>query len=368
MSEFGPGTVASTGGDYRAAMADVPVVIIGAGLAGLIAARRLVERGVPPGDVLIVDKGRGIGGRMATRRIDGATLDHGAQFFTVRSDDFAADVTGWVESGAVVEWCRGFATVDGYPRYRGATGMTALPRHLAAELTGAGVTIATATRVASITADGDRWILDYTTATGGAATSGPAIRPADRAGTILVTAPIPQTLELVATAEDALDGSTRDDLAAMAFHKVLALLTVLDRSPELPEPGALQQPADPTFSFVADNQAKGISAEPAVTFHTAHGLSAELWDAPDDEIIASLRPRAAALVAPASIVGLQLHRWGYSGPVAAHPDPFVTLAPPRDGRGPLMVAGDGFGGSKVEGAYTSGRSAGEAMAVGLVGG
>ena len=54
-------------------------LIIGAGLSGLSAAQTLVRSGR---SVLVVDKGRGVGGRLATRRIGDATLDHGAQFFT----------------------------------------------------------------------------------------------------------------------------------------------------------------------------------------------------------------------------------------------------------------------------------------------
>ena len=62
------------------------VVVIGAGLSGLIAAQSLQAHGHK---LLVVDKGRSPGGRLATRRIGPATLDHGAQFFTVRSEEFA---------------------------------------------------------------------------------------------------------------------------------------------------------------------------------------------------------------------------------------------------------------------------------------
>ena len=65
------------------------VVIVGAGIAGLVAARELAASGV---DVRVVDKGRSVGGRLATRRIGDARLDHGAQFFTVRTPAFRARV------------------------------------------------------------------------------------------------------------------------------------------------------------------------------------------------------------------------------------------------------------------------------------
>ena len=55
--------------------------MVGAGMAGLTAAHRL--SGVT--EVVILDKGRGVGGRLATRRIGDATIDHGAQFITTHT-------------------------------------------------------------------------------------------------------------------------------------------------------------------------------------------------------------------------------------------------------------------------------------------
>ena len=56
------------------------VLVIGAGMSGIACARALQAEGVP---VRLIDKGRGIGGRMATRRTAVAgktiTFDHGAQ-------------------------------------------------------------------------------------------------------------------------------------------------------------------------------------------------------------------------------------------------------------------------------------------------
>ena len=58
------------------------VLIIGAGLAGLMAANSLKEQGW---QVTLVDKGRSVGGRLATRRIGPGRADHGTQFFTART-------------------------------------------------------------------------------------------------------------------------------------------------------------------------------------------------------------------------------------------------------------------------------------------
>ena len=81
------------------------IAIIGAGMAGLACATRLAAQGHA---VTVFDKGRGPGGRMATRRAEvaGETLhfDHGAQYFTVRDERFAAQVRDWEAAGAVARW------------------------------------------------------------------------------------------------------------------------------------------------------------------------------------------------------------------------------------------------------------------------
>jgi renalase len=53
----------------------IRVAIVGAGLAGLTAARRLADAGC---DVVVFEKSRGLGGRLATRRTDFGPIDHGA--------------------------------------------------------------------------------------------------------------------------------------------------------------------------------------------------------------------------------------------------------------------------------------------------
>ena len=79
------------------------VLIIGAGISGLVCASKLSNAGM---SVRLLDKGRGVGGRMATRCMGGARIDHGAQYFTVRDSQFQVFVDTWLEAGAVKEWFR----------------------------------------------------------------------------------------------------------------------------------------------------------------------------------------------------------------------------------------------------------------------
>lgn len=76
------------------------VCIVGGGVAGLACARVIGDR-CP---VVVLDKGRGPGGRAATRRGDLGKFDHGAQFFTARGASFRGQVQRMTEAGAVARW------------------------------------------------------------------------------------------------------------------------------------------------------------------------------------------------------------------------------------------------------------------------
>lgn len=124
------------------------IAVIGAGLAGISCARVLRDAGHA---VRVFDKSRGIGGRMATRRGESGTHDHGAQYFTAREPRFRALVEALAAGGTVaayrgriVQWHEGrLSPVSGLePRYVGIPGMPALCRALAQDLdVGAGITV-----------------------------------------------------------------------------------------------------------------------------------------------------------------------------------------------------------------------------------
>ena len=77
------------------------VAIVGAGVAGLAAARALLEAGHAP---VVLDKGRGPGGRISTRRAEPFAFDHGAQYFTARDPRFVEQVAAWEAGGVVARW------------------------------------------------------------------------------------------------------------------------------------------------------------------------------------------------------------------------------------------------------------------------
>ncbi|MBC7781205.1 MAG: NAD(P)-binding protein, partial [Proteobacteria bacterium] len=85
------------------------VAIVGAGMSGLIAARRLRDAGFT---VQVFDRSRRVGGRLATRVSDQGTFDHGAQYFTVRDPGFRIAVDAWRALGAVDTWTPRLVAID----------------------------------------------------------------------------------------------------------------------------------------------------------------------------------------------------------------------------------------------------------------
>src|SRR4051794_16128883 len=92
------------------------VVVVGAGIAGLSCARVLAEGGVR---VRVVERGRVVGGRLASKRYDGRYADIGAAYLVADDPEFAAQVASWESRGLARPWTDTFQV---YPGGRPTTG------------------------------------------------------------------------------------------------------------------------------------------------------------------------------------------------------------------------------------------------------
>ncbi len=300
------------------------VLIIGAGMAGLIAAAELQRAGRR---VLVLDKGRGVGGRLASRRIDGAMFDHGAQFITTRDPRFADVLERGRQNGAVEEWCRGFAgSADGHARWRGKPAMSAVAKHLAL-----GLDLHLEMQVVALRSAEDRWRAE--TATGLTFT----------AEAVVLTPPVPQSLAMLDAGGFVLTSEMRTRLAAIEYERCLAVMAVLDGPSRIPPPGGFA-PADGPIAWIADNALKGISAEPAVTIHARNAFSLKHWERDRQESGRALLDAAAPWLG-AGIKTFQVHGWRYSKPMKVHEEPCVLVSQSP----PLVLAGDAFAGAALSG-------------------
>ena len=90
------------------------IAVIGAGLSGLSAARRLKQSGY---SVAVFDKGRGPGGRLCTRRSASGGFDHGAPYFQGES----RVTKRWLAQGIIAQWRGRFGEVNGDGRIMSST-------------------------------------------------------------------------------------------------------------------------------------------------------------------------------------------------------------------------------------------------------
>ena len=316
-------------------------IIVGGGRSGLLAARTQQRVGWV---VTVVVKGRVVGGRMATRRIGRGNFDYGAQFFTVRGERFAGLLEDWLGAGVATEWTRGFAdsegrpNEDGYPRYRGAEGMTSIPKYISR-----GLDVRTGERAVRVYDNDDSWEV---VCESGLRVSGNAL---------VLAAPVPQAVDLALSGSYSLPDGVRSHLEAVSYDPCLALMVLLDGSTGVPEPGGMQIKGEP-LDWIGDNRRKGISEAPAVTVHAGPEWSRSHFEDDEMEITESMISRAGGHLgtdlAPA-IIETSLARWRYSWVKNPHPDPCLVASDDP----PLVFCGDAFGQPKVEGAALSGLAA-----------
>ncbi len=310
------------------------VAIVGAGLAGIVCAQRLVEAGRR---VVLFDKGRKCGGRLSTRRTESTRFDHGAPLFTARSSAFQTEVEAWAERGIVERWEGDFKAVRSNAMrgawlssaWVGVPSMSAIPAALAE-----GLDVRTQVRVGSVTAHEDAWTL--------ADEHGAEL---GTFGAVLINTPAGQAAPL-------LEGvpALRDAAAAVEMDPCWTVMVV----PEQPwDPGfdAAEFDEGPLSRAVAQASKPGRDATGGWVIHAESNWTREHWESPAEQVIETL-VAALAKAADHPIGSLRYassHRWRYARVSNGLPAGCLWDAPMR-----LGACGDWCGGPGLEGAWISG--------------
>lgn len=302
------------------------VAIIGAGMAGLACARRLSDAGVA---AVVLDKGRGIGGRLATRRRDRMQFDHGAQYVTACDADFAAVMHDLQRAGAVDIWHDG----AGAQHIVGVPGMSALTRALAQELE-----VRQQAQVTALRPDMGRWAIQV----------GDSTETFDR---IVITVPAPQVAGLLGQ-----DHPLVVKLADVRFAPCLTLMAATDAPP----PFITRRDADDPLAWIAQDNSKPGRPRQGATTWVAQANPA-FSAAHLEEDAAATAARMVPLlcdrlgIAPDRITHASAHRWRFARVTTALGQPFMCVDDT------LFVGGDWCLGPTVEDAWRSGDAMGRAV-------
>lgn len=294
-----------------------PVLVVGAGVAGLAAARTLIGRGL---GVTVIDKGRGLGGRLATRRLgEGASFDHGAALFTPVSVGFRRRLEAWEADGLVER------TAAGEPTFRPRGPSTSLAKSLAS-----GLDVRLGAKGVALARDGSGFAL--------ALEDGATVRGA----AAVVTPPVPQSLELLARGEllGRVPSALRSALEGVRYEPAFVLLVRLSRRASLPPSGVVEPRDGGPVSRIVENARDGGPSRLSV--YARGSWAGERLDAAGEEVAAALESAAAGIAGfgASDVLARDLKRWRFARATASVPEeaPLAEI----DGA-PLVLAGDAFG-------------------------
>lgn len=324
------------------------VAVVGAGLAGAACARQLAEAGF---DVSVIDKSRGVGGRMATRRAewagaDGtpvpARFDHGVPAFEARSEPFVDVVEAAARDGLLRPWHpwverEGRVTRTETPQWVPTPDAPALCRALLA-----GLPLRTGCTVDALRREADGWVV--------ASAGEDVLRGLTD---VVVAVPPAQAAPLVAP--------HRPDWAARARSVEMApcwtLMAVTDEPAPMPAWEIAEPPGGPVARIVRLDARPGRARVPGLCHWVVHATDA--WSrAHLEDPAADVQPvlqdaLARALGRAPTWRHATVHRWRYANAPAEAPRAEACEADAAIGLG---LCGDALGGSGVEGAWRSGRA------------
>ncbi len=332
------------------------VAVIGAGMAGLTCAQRLQQLGY---QVVVLEKSRGVGGRVATRRNLGTRADHGARFLEPKTELLRQLVMVLSNHHIVQPWTDRFyqfnpdnqeliPSSNWCSYYIAPEGISAVAKFIATDLN-----ICISSRVEKIQPNdrlGEwRLILESTEEI--------------TARTVVVAIPAPQALMLLQEEATGITSEVLDRLRSVEFDPCIAVIAgyPAERQQDLAQQnpvwrGLLFPPNDDLAWIAWDSSKRQASTQPVFVLHSSAELAQHYLDATD---LQSTGDRLLARAAECAISWLdapewmQVHRWRY----ALCRNPLTESILSADSPLPLVCAGDWCGGDRIEGALASGFEA-----------
>ncbi len=297
-------------------------IIIGAGLSGLALAKSITEKKL--GQVLILEKSRGVGGRMATRRTLGTRFDHGAQFYRLKEDSQNFHEY-WLQQEVTHEW---FRSTLGH-HWCGNEGMTSLAKvmsaHCEVQLEKQIQTIEKINDGFRLTSDeGEIW----------------------ECQNLVLTAPLTQALLLL----DRSNIQYNSEFKNISYTKALIGLLTLKKEISLNEFGYLEFTSGDFFS-ITDQKKKGVSQKAALTVTMSPQFSEKYFSETDDSLVLQHITKIFQEKYPHyEIEGAELKKWRYCQALSQAGSLYAEV------QQNFYLIGDAFGGSSLLGALRSAKA------------
>ena len=289
------------------------VAVVGAGLAGLAAARELVAGGH---EAIVFEKSRGLGGRLAARRVQGTVLDHGSRVVAAPAGSGLKELVDRLDVDDRVDLDEGIAF---------AGGATRLPK-----LMSEGLDVRLGVRLAALRS-----------AAGGLELGDEQGNTHGTVDAVVVSAPAPQAADLLERSPEGADRVAA--LRALAYRPAVMILLGL-RFAGLPEWDVLSA-VDAALAEVRRESVKGrppVDGVEPVVARMDPVASEALIDASDEAVLAQALPGLADLGAGVPMWS-QVKRWRYAVPLG-HLDPAVINPPGVR----IVVAGDSVTGADFD--------------------
>ena len=321
------------------------IAVIGAGIAGLTCAGQLQQAGK---SVVLIDKSRGLGGRLATRRLAGTHADHGVCYLQPKGDLFSKLIAELIAAGILRVWTEGIHSLSSDGRlqpptksghyYAAPLGATSIAKYLGQDLEIIGDKLITA-----ISPIDHGWQLS---------TKDPEFSLT--AAQVVFATPPAQAL---AIAQTEIDPTCIDQLSSVQFTRSITAIAVYPSTDQTAAAANAWQGIHciehPILAWIGLDSSKQLNpTQPVLVIQSSAAFAEQYFDAPDLAIIGQKLVDAIAVVVPTLITPelIQVHRWGYAfaqNPVSVK---FLTAQTTA----PLYFCGDWCGGNRVESAYLSG--------------
>lgn len=342
-------------------MAPLDAIVVGAGMAGLVCAQRLHHAGYR---IEVLEKSRGLGGRMATRRIEGVPLDHGARFLQPQSKLLTTLTQHLTAQTILMPWQPHSFRLDRAgqlspyplttPCYVASAGISSIGKTLSQ-----GLTIHGQQRAIAIAPTADHWQITTVQADNGESRH-------HIAKALILAIPAPQISPLLEPLRSltAIEGMATA-IAAMQYAPCITVMAQY-ASPATPtesplpceptEPWMVEGHPDTPFFWVGLDSGKRQAPNLNVVIHSSAAFAAQWLDAPNLQAAGeALLNAAGRTIAPwlAHPAHWQVHRWRYALVEKPCAQPFLSIREPLS----LVACGDWGGDRQIDSALESGWNA-----------